>query len=386
MLDSRLLRAAGKANRFVLGAVACQWAGLLVSVATVLLLAYVMSLLAAGDLTPATLALMLALMALGVVLRALLTLLATRLSGLAAEGVKHTMRRKIYCHLLVLGNSYSSHVSTAEATQLAGEGVEQLEPYFSGYLPQLLYGLLAPLTLFVVLLFFNPIIALVLLVCVPLIPLSIVMVRKIARRFMRSFWGEYAQLGTTFLENVQGLTTLKIYGADAYRHQQMDERAQRFRQVTMRVLGMQLNSIFFMDAIAFGGAALGIILAIQSCMSGSIGLGACLAIVLLSADFFIPLRQLGSSFHVASTGLAAAERMFKLFVEQESPQITILRMRFTCWITKVTHTHARAQAHTHTHTVYLILTAFPRQQWFRERASFLRYTYIASLVLHVIST
>ena len=230
----------------------------------------------------------------------------------ASKSVKKTLRGKIYEKLLKLGASYTEHVSTAEVVQLAGEGVEQLESYFGQYMSQFFYAFLAPVTLFFAVKPISFQVALVLLLCVPLIPVSIVIVQKVAKRLLKNYWGQYAQLADHFLKNLQGLTTLKIYQADEERHRQMNEDAEHFREITMKVLTMQLNSITIMDIVAYGGAALGMIVAILQYRAGHIDLTGALFIILLSADFFIPMRQLGSFFHVAMNGMAASDKIFAL--------------------------------------------------------------------------
>lgn len=195
---------------------------------------------------------------------------------------------------------------------MAAEGVEQLETYFGRYLPQLFYSLLAPLTLFCILSFVDWRASLVLLVCVPLIPISIVAVQKVAKRLLNKYWGIYTELGDSFLENLQGLTTLKIYQADENKAVEMDKESQRFRQVTMRVLTMQLNSTSVMDIIAYGGAAVGMIITLRELLIGRVSFGGALMIVLLASEFFIPLRQLGSFFHIAMNGMAASDKIFAL--------------------------------------------------------------------------
>lgn len=230
----------------------------------------------------------------------------------ASIGVKQTLRENIYKKLLSLGTSYQEHMSTAEVVQVTMEGVEQLEIYFGKYLPQLFYSLLAPLTLFMVLLFINVKVAVVLFIFVPLIPISIVVVQKIAKRILNKYWTSYTELGDSFLENLQGLTTLKIYQADAIKTKQMDQEAEHFRKVTMRVLTMQLNSISVMDLVAFGGAAAGILLAVFEFRAGQIDVAGMIIIILLSSEFFIPLRLLGSFFHIAMNGMAASDKIFKI--------------------------------------------------------------------------
>ena len=230
----------------------------------------------------------------------------------ASETVKATLRNRIFSKLRRLGASYKEMISSAEVVQLTGEGVDQLETYFGAYIPQLFYSILAPLTLFV---FFAPVDALcaaVLFVCVPLIPLTIALVQTFAKRLLSKYWGQYGDLGNTFLENLQGMTTLKIYRTDGLRNEVMNQEAEKFRRITMKVLTMQLNSIFVMDFIAYGGAGTGIILALLRLQSGALDFSGCLMFILLSADFFIPMRRLGSFFHIAMNGIAAGEKILRL--------------------------------------------------------------------------
>ncbi len=241
-----------------------------------------------------------------------------QLMGLKAAGeAKRTVRQLVYDKLVRLGPSYTEHVATSEAVQVSVEGTEQLESYFGSYLPQLFYALAAPLTLFLCLAPLSLPAAVVLLVCVPLIPLSIVAVQTIAKRVMKRYWGAYTDLGSAFLENLQGLTTLKIYQADEARHKAMNEEAEGFRRATMRLLRMQLNSVTIMDFFAFGGAAAGIIAVLVQFAGGNATFAAAFAIIFLSAEFFIPMRTLGSFFHTAMNGMAAAEKMFDLLAVPE---------------------------------------------------------------------
>lgn len=230
----------------------------------------------------------------------------------SSETVKTTLRNRIFSKLRRLGASYKERISSAEVVQLTGEGVDQLETYFGAYIPQLFYSILAPLTLFV---FFTPVDALcaaVLFVCVPLIPLTIALVQTFAKRLLSKYWGQYGDLGNTFLENLQGMTTLKIYRTDGLRNEVMNQEAEKFRRITMKVLTMQLNSIFVMDFIAYGGAGTGIILALLRLQSGALDFSGCFMFILLSADFFIPMRRLGSFFHIAMNGIAAGEKILGL--------------------------------------------------------------------------
>ena len=322
MINKKLLSFDPAAMRYVWRCVLCQWLSLLCNVAFVWALAGIVggalgTGLAAGA-WPAAFAVCM----ISIPLRIVCTTRASAMSDKASAGVKRTLRAKIYQKMLALGTNYSETVATSEAVMLASEGVEQIDTYFARYLPQLFYSLLAPLTLFVLLAPVHLRSALVLLVCVPLIPMSIVAVQKFAKKLLDKYWGEYTSLGDDFLENIQGLTTLKIYGVDGWKHEQMNEHAERFRKITMRVLTMQLNSVTLMDLLAYGGAALGIISAVAAFAAGQLGLAGGLAIVLLAADFFLPLRLLGSYFHIAMNGAASAEKIFKLLAAPEQPDGT----------------------------------------------------------------
>ena len=238
--------------------------------------------------------------------------LASTYSFKAGKNIKGKLRCDIYKKILLLNNHYNEVISTASLTQLMSEGVEQLEIYFGKYLPQFFYSMLAPVTLFIILGQVEFKAALVLFICVPLIPLSIVLVQKFAKRLLSKYWGLYGNLAERYLDNVKGLTTLKGYRGDQYKHIEMNEEAQRFRNITMKVLVMQLNSISVMDLVAYGGAALGIIISLYSYQAGAIDLGQAFMMIMLSAEFFIPLRLLGSFFHIAMNGNAASEKIFRL--------------------------------------------------------------------------
>ena len=322
MINKKLLSFDPAAMRYVWRCVLCQWLSLLCNVAFVWALAGVVGGALGAGLAAGAWPAAFAVCMISIPLRIVCTTRASAMSDKASAGVKRTLRAKIYQKMLALGTNYSETVATSEAVMLASEGVEQIDTYFARYLPQLFYSLLAPLTLFVLLAPVHLRSALVLLVCVPLIPMSIVAVQKFAKKLLDKYWGEYTSLGDDFLENIQGLTTLKIYGADGWKHEQMNEHAERFRKITMRVLTMQLNSVTLMDLLAYGGAALGIISAVAAFAAGRLGLAGCLAIVLLAADFFLPLRLLGSYFHIAMNGAASAEKIFKLLAAPEQPDGT----------------------------------------------------------------
>lgn len=240
---------------------------------------------------------------------------AIEMSYASSHIVKETLRCRLYKKLSKIGNSYTNEWSTAEIVQLSSEGIEQLETYFASYIPQFFYSLIAPMTLFIVISFMDMKAALVLLVCVPLIPMSIVFVQKFAKRLLNRYWGQYTKLGDSFLENLQGLTTLKIYEADGHYHEKMNVESENFRKITMRVLTMQLNSITVMDLVAYGGSALGIVFALR----GTTDLFQTLFIILISAEFFIPMRQLGSYFHIAMNGMAASDKLFAI-LEMETKE------------------------------------------------------------------
>lgn len=319
MINKRLIGCVPESKRHVAASVVLQWLGLLANMAMVLAVSWLLGELFSGGAASADLVLVACVAAASVAVRAACSVGATRAGYLASRAVKRELRHRIYEKLLRLGPSYREQVMTSEVVQVAVEGVDQLETYFGAYLPQFFYAMLAPLTLFVALAFVNLPAAVVLLVCVPLIPVAIAAVQTWAKRLLSKYWGQYTELGDTFLENLQGLTTLKIYQADEFKQQEMNEQAERFRRITMRVLTMQLNSITIMDLVAYGGAAAGMGVALAQLGAGAVDLSGCLAVILLSADYFIPMRQLGSFFHVAMNGMAASDKIFRLLDLEEPP-------------------------------------------------------------------
>ena len=319
MIDRRLVGTVPESRRHVAAGVACQWVALLANMAMILAFCRLLEALWLGRATAGDLVAVAVAAAASVVVRAACTVGSARASHLSSRAVKARLRHLIYEKLLRLGPSYRERAMTSEVVQVAVEGVDQLETYFGAYLPQLFYAMLAPLTLFVALAFISLPAAVVLLVCVPLIPVAIAAVQTWAKRLLGRYWGQYTELGDTFLENLQGLTTLKIYQADDFKQAEMNEQAEKFRRITMRVLTMQLNSITIMDLVAYGGAAAGMGVALWQLSEGAVGVGGCLAIVLLAADYFIPMRQLGSFFHVAMNGMAASEKIFRLLDAEEPP-------------------------------------------------------------------
>ena len=317
MINKKLLSFDRSALRYVGLNVLLQWLGMLCNVVLVMTVARLLGSVFDGTLTGTALSQGMLLCLVTVPVRYGLTLAASGMSDRASKDVKRTLRSKIYEKLTRLGPGYSEKVATSEVVMLASEGVEQIDTYFAKYLPQFFYSLLAPVTLFVLLVGVHVRSAIILLCCVPLIPMSIVAVQKFARKLLDKYWGEYTTLGDSFLENIQGLTTLKIYQADGWKHEQMNAQAERFRKITMKVLTMQLNSVTLMDLMAYGGAGLGIISAASAFAAGSLSLTGALTVILLAADFFLPLRLLGSYFHIAMNGAASAEKIFRLLAEEE---------------------------------------------------------------------
>lgn len=319
MINKRLIELAKSSMKYVYATIGSQWLALICNIAIILSIGTLVQAFIDNTVAPALITATATIAVVGIIVRFLCSIATTKTSFLAADEVKLTLREAIYGKILKLGNSYYERVSTAEVLQVAVEGVDQIESYFSRYLPQLFYSLLAPITLFAVLAFINFPAALALLICVPLIPMSIVMIRKIAGKLMRQYWGTYTDLGAGFLENIQGLTTLKVYKADEAKNAEMNRQAENFRKITMRVLTMQLNSITVMDLIAYGGSAIGIAFAVTAFASGSLGFAGCFAIILLASEFFIPLRLLGSYFHITMNGMAAANKIFNL-LDQPEPE------------------------------------------------------------------
>ena len=294
MIDKRLIGTVPESKKYIAANVALQWCGLIANVAMMISVASLLASLLTAPAATARLLTTAAVAAAAVLIRCLCTTGAARMSDLSSRAVKKTLRTQIYEKLLRLGASYSEQVSTAEVVQVAVEGVDQLETYFGAYLPQFFYAMLAPLTLFAVLCFVNVPAAFALLVCVPLIPVAIAAVQTWAKKLLSRYWGQYTKLGDTFLENLQGLTTLKIYQADGLRNDVMNEEAEKFRKITMKVLTMQLNSVTIMDVIAYGGAALGVILAATQYRAGHVALSGALLIILLERTSMIGvLKALG---------------------------------------------------------------------------------------------
>ena len=320
MINKRLIGTVSESKKYVAGNVALQWCALVANIAMICTLCHLLEQVCRKSAEANDLLLTAVVSIAAVAVRFACHVGAARMGYLSSRAVKRTLREMIYAKLLRLGASYREQVKTSEVVQVAVEGVDQLETYFGAYLPQFFYAMLAPLTLFAVLCFVNVPSAIVLLVCVPLIPIAIAAVQKWAKKLLSRYWDQYTALGDTFLENLQGLTTLKIYQADGFKSREMNEQSERFRRITMKVLTMQLNSITIIDLVAYGGAAAGILMAVTQFRAGHVGLGGCLAIILLAADFFIPMRQLGSFFHIAMNGMAASDKIFRLLDLPETKQ------------------------------------------------------------------
>ena len=322
MINKRLIGTVSESKKYIAGNVLCQWGSLAANIAMMGAVAHMLRSLYEGNTQNGQIGSTAVIAVIAVVIRFVCAISSSRMGYLSSKAVKKTLREMIYRKLLRLGASYREQANTSEVVQVAVDGVDQLETYFGAYLPQFFYAMLAPLTLFAVLSFISFPAAIVLLICVPMIPVTIVMIQRWARKLLSKYWGQYTALGDTFLENLQGLTTTKIYQADEFKHQEMNEQSEHFRRITMKVLTMQLNSITIMDLIAYGGAALGVILATIQFRAGHIDLAGCILIILLAADFFLPMRMLGSFFHIAMNGMAASDKIFRLLDLPEPEQKT----------------------------------------------------------------
>ena len=311
MFNKRLLSICDSSKKWIGLTVLMNWISIICNIALILFIGTTVDKLMNGNLNLNMVSTSLFIIAM-LSIRFVANFMSTKFSLHSSSEVKKTLRSTIYEKLLSLGVNYTDAISTSSTVQIAVDGVEQLEIYFGRFMPQLFYSLLAPLTLFTVMSFISFKTAIVLLICVPLIPMTIMAVMKIAKKLLSKYWGVYTDLGDSFLENLQGLTTLKIFDIDEDKNKEMNDNAEHFRKITMKVLSMQLNSITIMDLIAFGGSAIGILIAISEFRAGLLTAGQVLIIILLSAEFFIPMRLLGSFFHVAMNGISASERMFKL--------------------------------------------------------------------------
>ena len=304
MIKKRLIGLLSQAGKHIIYHILLQILSLIAQIVLVFTIANVLDYAVSGKLDRDALLIAIITFVIVYIIRVTCEELEAKEAYLASVDVKRVIRDKIYDKLLRLGAGYREKVSTSQVVQLSSEGVEQLETYFGRYLPQFAYSMSAPIILFVVLAIkVNFVVSLILLLLVPLIPVSIVAVMKIAGRLFKKYWGVYSELGDTFLENLQGLTTSKIYRADERKAAEMDVEASHFRKITMRVLTMQLFSTTVMDVLAYGGAAVGMLVGISYFLKGEISLAGMLTVILLASEFFLPLRLLGSYFHIAMNGM-----------------------------------------------------------------------------------
>lgn len=329
MIKTRLIGQVPSSKKYIALTVVAQWVKTVANIVMMFILSNLLALILDGKIFDFASLLPYLCGILGVmIVRYLCGYFASKTSFYASSEVKKVLRQKMYQKLTRMGASYHEKVSTSEVLQVFVEGVDQLELYFGKYLPQFFFAMLAPITLFAVLVFVSWKASLVLIVCVPLIPLSIVAVQKIAKRLLSKYWGVYTNLGDTFLENIQGLTTLKVYQADERKNIEMNEKAEQFRRITMKVLTMQLNSVSVMDIVAYAGSAVGVVIAIVQVKNGTITLPQAFLIIMLAADFFLPLRLLGSFFHVAMNGMAASDKLFKLLDTEVDKRGTVTDVDF----------------------------------------------------------
>lgn len=315
MFNKRLLSICDSSKKWIRLTVLMNWISIVCNISLILFIGSTVDKLISGNLDLNIISTSIFIIAM-LSIRFVANFMSTKFSLYSSGEVKKTLRSTIYEKLLTLGVNYTDTISTSSTVQIAVDGVEQLEMYFGRFMPQLFYSVIAPVTLFGVMSFISFKTAIILLICVPLIPITIMAVMKIAKKILSKYWGVYTDLGDSFLENLQGLTTLKIFDRDEDKNDEMNKNAEHFRKITMSVLQMQLNSIIVMDIIAYGGSAIGILMALSEYRNGLITIGQVLIIILLSAEFFIPMRLLGSFFHVAMNGISASERMFKLLDTQ----------------------------------------------------------------------
>ncbi|ANN63141.1 cysteine ABC transporter ATP-binding protein [Brachyspira hyodysenteriae] len=317
MINKRLISLMGNAKKYIAWHVIIQLVNLVLNITAVIFMADIIQKASQGNIVKEDILKVSIAIFVIVILRFRFNILMADMSYHASGRVKQTLREKMYSKLLTLGSRYKEKFSTSEIVQISMEGVDQLETYFGRYLPQFFYSMIAPIVLFCVLSTISVKSAVILLICVPLIPISIIAIVQIAKRILKKYWGSYSDLGEIFLEDVQGLTTLKIYKADEKKNEEMNIEAEKFRVATMNLLFMQLNSTTIMDIIAYGGAALGVIISVLEYMKGNINLAGTFTIIMLSAEFFIPLRLLGSFFHIAMNGISASDKMFEILDMEE---------------------------------------------------------------------
>ena len=322
MIHKRLTGSVPKSKKWILLSALSSWISLLCNVViTFVTVCFIFSLYN-SSLDKKTVFVLLFAASAALIIRVVAVRKRSYFSYRAGTEVKRTLRSMLYDKFISLKLNYSQYISMAEVTQIGTDGIEQLDSYFGAYLPQFFFSMAAPVTLFIILAPINFFAALVLFVCVPLIPLSIAAIQTVAKRILKRYLDVYTGLGDSFLDNLRGLITLKAYSDDEAQHRELNAEAENFRRVTMRVLTMQLNSIFVMDTVAYGGTALGTIVSLYQLRAGNLSIEGALLFILLCAEFFLPLRALGSFFHIAMNGITAANRLFELMdVKSDSASV-----------------------------------------------------------------
>jgi len=322
MIHKRLTRSVPKSKKWILLSALSSWISLLCNTAITFVTVRFIFGLYNSSLDKKTVLVLLFVALTALIIRVIAVRKRSYFSYRAGTEVKRTLRSMLYDKFISLKLNYSQYISMAEVTQIGTDGIEQLDSYFGAYLPQFFFSMAAPVTLFIILAPINFFAALVLFICVPLIPLSIAAIQTVAKRILKRYLDVYTGLGDSFLDNLRGLITLKAYSDDEAQHRELNAEAENFRRVTMRVLTMQLNSIFVMDTVAYGGTALGTIVSLYQLRAGTLSIEGTLLFILLCAEFFLPLRALGSFFHIAMNGITAANRLFELMdVKSDSASV-----------------------------------------------------------------
>ncbi|UTY26741.1 ABC transporter ATP-binding protein/permease [Treponema denticola] len=322
MIHKRLTRSVPKSKKWILLSALSSWISLLCNVVITFVTVRFIFSLYNSSLDKKTVFVLLCAASAALIIRVIAVRKRSYFSYRAGTEVKRTLRSMLYDKFISLKLNYSQYISMAEVTQIGTDGIEQLDSYFGAYLPQFFFSMAAPVTLFIILAPINFFAALVLFVCVPLIPLSIAAIQTVAKRILKRYLDVYTGLGDSFLDSLRGLITLKAYSDDEAQHRELNAEAENFRRVTMRVLTMQLNSIFVMDTVAYGGTALGTIVSLYQLRAGNLSIEGALLFILLCAEFFLPLRALGSFFHIAMNGITAANRLFELMdVKSDSASV-----------------------------------------------------------------
>ncbi len=316
MLDKELLRLLGSNRKYIFYTIAVMMVGLLANLsitAGICVAIYLLTQQAepGSYLMPALLA------AAGIIVRYAASRVSGNLKDILGRKAKKDLREKTYDKIVRLGVRSTDGMSIAGLTQVSMEGIEQLDLYYSSYIPQFFYAMMAPLVLFLATVWIDWRVAVALICCVPLIPVSIIAVSKYAKKIFAKYWGKYTSMGDSFLDSVQGLRELKIFRADAARHEKMNRNAEEFRKITMKVLVMQLASTTIMDMVAYGGAGLGIAFAVTGAAYRGLPPVYALFLILVAVEFFLPLRAFGSAFHVAMNGVSAGKKILSLLAQPD---------------------------------------------------------------------